>query len=131
MPNQEQREHLRELVSALRSRRYKQTKGYLKTDYGYCCLGIACEISNISDWKTIIDTTGEATRRKFCYERNDKYLPTSVMEYYGFGGHLTISDRVGTWQYLAKLNDDGVSFEHIADIIEYEFNLAESANIIR
>jgi hypothetical protein len=32
-------------ADALESGEYQQSKGRLKTKYGYCCLGVACEIS--------------------------------------------------------------------------------------
>ena len=31
-------------IKALRSGNYKQGKGYLQSNYGYCCLGVACKI---------------------------------------------------------------------------------------
>lgn len=34
-------------VAALRSGEYKQVVGSLKTNDGYCCLGVLCEVANI------------------------------------------------------------------------------------
>ena len=51
----EQAEHREMWTSALRSGYYKQTTGALqRRDYGgreaYCCLGVACDISELGEW---------------------------------------------------------------------------------
>ncbi|NCX55979.1 MAG: hypothetical protein EBW87_02120 [Burkholderiaceae bacterium] len=32
-------------IQALRSGEYKQATNYLQTDYGYCCVGVACKVT--------------------------------------------------------------------------------------
>ena len=46
----EKREHRRELAAALRSGKYRQTRGRLRDSKGFCCLGVACEISGVGKW---------------------------------------------------------------------------------
>jgi len=96
-------------ISALRSGKYQQTRGHLRDSKGYCCLGVLCDISGISEWKEL-DT----------YEGDCKYLPRSVMEWSGmssFWGSIPESDG------LANKNDKGESFNGIADIIETNWEI--------
>ena len=37
-------------VDALRSGKYQQARGALKTGDAYCCLGVACDISGLGTW---------------------------------------------------------------------------------
>lgn len=37
-------------LQALRSGQYKQTKERLKGKYGYCCLGVLCDVSGRGEW---------------------------------------------------------------------------------
>ena len=51
---EEQAEHRRQWVAALRSGRFQQGKGSLRpTADTYCCLGVACEISGLGKWVEI------------------------------------------------------------------------------
>ena len=115
----EQKQHREDLVEALRSGKYKQGKKALriKGDF-YCCLGVACDVSELGEW-------GELHRDQICYNIQcfsymgiDGVLPKYVMNYYGFitpkGSHLIHKES------LTSLNDKGYSFEQIADIIESE-----------
>jgi len=101
-----------------------QTTGYLKDDYGHCCLGRACEISGISHWQ--LDTPVQFdysnldlirwTPAIFSYDDCVAILPPEVAKYYGL-----ISDfgafGEGEWS-LTQLNDEGYTFAEIADFIE-------------
>jgi len=92
-------------VEALRSGKYAQAGGALRSGEGegFCCLGVLADICELGKWdfKNYYVVDG-------C--RNDEILPTALAEIMGLGGE--------TQRDLAKLNDDGESFEHIADIIE-------------
>jgi hypothetical protein len=91
-------------VKALRSGKYSQAKGQLKTTEGYCCLGVLCDLAvkagvlkvfptgrgnlplNVKRWAGLVDPAG------------------------GYDGH----------QNLADDNDSGNRFKTIANIIESE-----------
>ncbi len=45
-------------VEALESGDYTQTTGRLKDESGYCCLGVACEISGLGTWMTQDEVPG-------------------------------------------------------------------------
>lgn len=103
-------------VQALKSNKYSQTKGTLKDSYGYCCLGVLCEISKISDWKLI--DNHHISKYKYNDSSMIGLLPEEVRKW------ADIKTTDGTFiqnnkqLILTTLNDDGVSFNEIADIIE-------------
>lgn len=105
----EQREHRKIWVAALRSGKYQQAQGALRAGDGFCCLGVACDISGLGDW---------AHRNgRLAYLGNDKLLPLEVRDWLGLRG---VMGGYGE-NFLTDLNDDeGVSFPHIADLIESE-----------
>ena len=109
----EQRQHRAELIKALRSGKYAQARGCLREGKSFCCLGVACDISGINEWMNDYENF-------YRYFDSIDILPEKVRSYYGFvsadGGfnYLTRSTS------LSALNDNGHSFEQIANIIEKE-----------
>lgn len=152
-------EQVEKLVAALTSGEYEQAQGRLHVveqaegrlpvveGNKYCCLGVACEISELGGW---VLSEGE----NFHYDIGgpvDKsvtlalsYLPDRVQDHYGFTDHMAAftpeaawisdladEDRIrlnqilaaghyttGTNTSLIHLNDSGVSFDDIAWVIE-------------
>lgn len=104
------------LVAALRGGGYKQGRYTLrdKRNY-YCCLGVACELSGLDEW--------DLNRYESIYYYGKKFgeLPINVMEYYGFKS--SDGSRGKGNAYLSQLNDEGVDFSEISDIIESDNNL--------
>jgi hypothetical protein len=110
----QQAEHRLIWVGALRSGNYKQAKGKLRNKLGgFCCLGVACEISGLGRWDEdgrYITTGGSDSQE----------LPAPVRNWLG------LSDKVGGWDdtkehsCLAQKNDRGSTFKTIANIIESE-----------
>ena len=103
----EQIAHVEEWIAALRSGKYKQTDSLLRERDTFCCLGVACDISKISEW------------------HGNKYLgaslslPPKVQFYFGMqGSEGSMSDR--KYNHLTGMNDCGESFQKIADVIEEE-----------
>jgi hypothetical protein len=111
-------------VQALRSGKYQQATGVLYDGNGYCCLGVACDVLGI---KFLQDGDGDFYADILCEYGALCILPPQVRDMLGLrtrsGGsnvELTGSGRT----MLTELNDDGVTFPEIADIIEkYESNL--------
>ena len=103
-----------EWVAALRSGKYSQTTGTLRDEVGFCCLGVACDLSDPEGWVDI----GQPEFR-FVYNREDSqlqersYLPPHIREQLGVNNLLEIT--------LVEMNDNGKSFEEIADYIEGAF----------
>ena len=105
------KENAMKWIKALRSGKYEQTRsGHLRDSDGYCCLGVLCHINNIT-------ITGDETLPDYFdlqmldLSSNDGQLP----KYY--------KTKHGKLNTLAELNDVGLSFKQIANIIEnnYEY----------
>lgn len=104
MITEEQRERVLKWIAALRSGEYNQSFRALRGITGYCCLGVACEISGLSKWEA----------GKF-YLGEESELPNQVRLYYGLKGR---DGRYLICKTLTKDNDCGNSFEIIANTIE-------------
>lgn len=93
-------------IKALRSGKYKQGKEDLHDSVHntFCCLGVLCDIGYAQphhNGDAYIENDPDLTEN--CYlETKDGYIPS-----------------LGT--DLAKLNDNGTTFEEIADIIEKNY----------
>ena len=104
-------------VAALRSGKYSQTRGVLRDDRGYCCLGVACQL--YADAMGIEWNEGVEYR----FDGEEMVLPLSVKMWLGLNGDSgRYYDSVNDVEEysLAKANDDGMSFGGIASIIESE-----------
>jgi hypothetical protein len=111
-------------VEALRSGEYEQTNGYLRTDSGFCCLGVLCDLA-VKAGKV------EATRRdygtyQYGAEKAALGLPSEVFEWAGLpDGNPGVdypgaqSKKLDGFAALADLNDvDELNFRQIADLID-------------
>ena len=119
------REVKAEWVRRLRSGNYVQGRDFLRVKGSdgnpdrYCCLGVLCEIAEEAGVVSRFDTGYEY----YCYgrERQNYGLPRRVREWAGADTILGCFSDGGRSATLADLNDDGLSFEQIAEIIEREF----------
>ena len=102
-------------VTALRSGKYKQTSGFLRTVDGYCCLGVLCDLHNHNgmNWKGGPDED----RMTWSYYTEEGTLPKEVMDW----AQLTNHNPEIKGDALAEINDSGRSFAEIADLIELNF----------
>lgn len=106
--NLQQKENLQHWIEALRSGKFNQTTGVLKSNSdGYCCLGVICEIQNIKSYQ-------DYTSYTFVFEDfiEDKNLIPEDHFY----------DMVGLdpiqLDFLVSANDNhGLSFDEIADLL--------------
>ena len=109
----EQKKHRQEWVTALRSGDYQQTTSVLRSQAGYCCLGVACDISGLGRWE---DVNGNMYKFKMgsglfsCVD-----LPIEVAEYYGI---VSTCGDIHQEDSLIGMNDRGCSFTEIAKFIE-------------
>jgi hypothetical protein len=101
-------------ITALRSGDYGQSQGCLQDKYGWCCLGVLCNIVDGTKWIEPAE---------------------NVMEHeYDFGNEVVLEDMPprewlenhglphGLAKELAGLNDDGVQFVEIAEYIKENVN---------
>ena len=93
---------MKKWVKALRSGKYKHTKGQLQDVTGYCCLGVLCEISGKD------------------YQPGGGALPDEVMCWAGMAGDMgTLPGKNRKHVDLPELNDKAnYSFKSIANVIE-------------
>lgn len=110
-------------MKALRSGEYKQTKGRLKTEEGFCCLGVLCDLylkEQSEEWKSS-DFIEEDEVLSYEIYSCDTLPPESVVVWAGLpcaspGVMIDYRDYVND---LTELNDSlGKSFAEIADYIE-------------
>ena len=98
-------------VAALRSGKYKQGKHRLRSDADeFCCLGVLCDISPAARWngtRAVGDSGG-------IEDASIIDLPRSVQHWAG----LPTTGPVVKRGSLSALNDQGVPFSEIADLIE-------------
>jgi hypothetical protein len=108
-------------VRALRSKKYKQTDGVLskvENDeiVGHCCLGVLCQLALKNKVITRTSKTFEQDTECIVYGSECQRLPPKIQRWAG------MRSKDGTLEAdqssLAKLNDEGMIFKEIADIIE-------------
>jgi hypothetical protein len=109
-------------VGALRSGEYKQAKGVLHDNVGFCCLGVLCDIhrkeTNSSTW---VADTSDNDEDCLGYLGEVCILPVEVRAWAGFqtySSNPTVRIYGKCSSSLAQLNDNGNDFKTIADLIE-------------
>lgn len=116
-------------LEALRSGRYQQTRGQLRSSSGYCCLGVLCDISHKGTW---LDTGSSWSYGLSFFDSSDQILPGVVAEACGSSNLPYVpvtpamrsdprcADRLDNREEisLSALNDYGYTFSEIADLIE-------------
>lgn len=102
-------------VQALRSGDYKQTTGHLRTDEGFCCLGVLCDLHRQESegaWRT--DEHGQMLYKLPSGDWNHAMLPKPVREWAGL---RSINPEINS-EPLSGLNDGGWTFGDIAEVID-------------
>lgn len=138
------REQKEQWLTALRSGKYQQTNGNLHDNNGYCCLGVLCDI--LPDVVQLDKGVTDVWLFKYKQDISNAVLPATLakdLEAQSLGfkvdmfldavKHIIIyHDDVwteeayedsfqiyGTQIYtIAELNDEGYSFDCIADLVE-------------
>lgn len=118
-------------VAALRSGEYRQGRNVLKQRHGdkdtpqYCCLGVLCEIAIAEGVKVEVGSVeGNAHGTEvITYDGAYELPPDSVWLWAGMSDNnpsvdYSTEDDEEVSNVVAELNDDGYSFEQIAEWIE-------------
>lgn len=128
-------------VAALRSGKYRQARHVLNGDGGMCCLGVLCDLyiqeTEGKEWKERpIDEKDSMVFQKYkaigTFEGKDVVPPAEVVKWAGLSRENPYTG-INTWKEvpfaaeqdieqshsLAELNDSGLTFRQIADIIEF------------
>lgn len=122
-------------LEALRSGLYQQGRSLLKYknnrsgEMFYCCLGVLSDLAEkqgvVSCWADIASYKSYGgTETVYCFgEHARACLPQEVMDWAGidtpFGELATPLDDI--YNSLSSVNDAGMSFLQVADIIEEQF----------
>lgn len=143
---EEQLERIRDFVAALRSGKYAQTQNRLARDVNgsksYCCEGVAFErYGEALGYELTWDDGSVAEGSSLMLARDPEYFvgsasnaPARFWDAMGLStstdtdefsfvlpeGQWTLDDEDDYVQY-ATLNDDGFTFNQIADLIEWQF----------
>lgn len=111
------------LLEALRSGRYTQGTGKLLSNGMHCCLGVGSEICNLA--KKYLEGHIYATFFYLNGKHSGNVPPKEWwISYYGWdydGLPCKTKDGIKNHYSLYELNDDGWSFDEIADLIEDVF----------
>ena len=102
----------RRWVAALRSGKYRQGQGGLRTGDRYCCLGVLCDLADPEGWEEL------GSRGEYFHRTRSAYPRDDIISAVGLdGAHLFPSDVAG-W------NDSSAdtSFSEIADRLEEAYN---------
>lgn len=111
-------------LEALRSGKYKQDHRRLKSNDGFCCLGVLCDVMG-TKWQAFTDQDGIIT---FKTENGNNAIPSPVdvgKDVYNALHAVVVYDTnnprasVNLRDALISMNDqDGKTFNEIADFID-------------
>lgn len=115
-------------IDSLRSGKYQQGQSKLYSGDGFCCLGVLCDIyaKEVGDKSWVMkDPDYKFDAEKFDYwyfDDQSECLPECVQDWAELNEKdPVVTNRVVGEDYvttLASLNDRGVTFEDLADMIE-------------
>lgn len=111
----------RKLIEALRSGKYQQAFNQLRTEDGFCCLGVAEDVLGDEEWERGPD--GRWGKSEGVGGVQTMRLRATTLAKLGWSYASGILDDDVEWDgqrptYLGNLNDLGCPFSQIADIIE-------------
>ena len=99
-------------IEALRSGKYKQTKGRLHDDNGFCCYGVLCDIISPNEWVKCNTGCGDTFYR---FQGANSMMPDNDILKQVMKTHKCPA-------CLAAMNDRGRSFNEIADVLQKELD---------
>jgi len=119
-------------IDALRSDKYEQGSGKLRSVTGYCCLGVLCDLysqEHNTQWEFRGDEEINTQSQDYWYFGDQsEFLPESVMNWAELktpnpNVRVDVEDNEDedNWYYtdeLSNINDSGYSFNGIANLIE-------------
>lgn len=105
---------LEKWLKALESGSYIQGSGALRTEEGFCALGVLCDISALGEWRD--DSNSD---KKLYFDRIN-YLPQEVADWAG----MTSDESRSLTAFLIVFNDkEKRTFGQLAKIIKEKYKL--------
>jgi hypothetical protein len=119
-------------VEALESGDYPQdpTGGYLKTEAGYCCLGVLVEVAG-EEFHETEQLRNPAGRKIYKMPNGACGLPGTLTsqflgtDYDHHGSSVLVQEATVGEIGVHMLNDRGASFKDIARLVRHTFNLGD------
>src|ERR1700745_3372206 len=113
-------------TDALRSGDYEQGSHALHKDNSFCCLGVSCEVFKEDLKLEVTYEVQESGTIRYFYDGKSTFLPPKVVDLLEIrdAGELKWpirSPRGTSDRFLSVLNDHGLTFIEIADIIDEQF----------
>ena len=105
-------------VAALRSGGYPQTKNHLRTDKGFCCLGVACDLAAIPFAMSSSDIYLYTFELDGLITYKGMHLPQSVLVDLDLEARHNGYESKSLVDTIVVMNDRGSTFSEIADLIE-------------
>ena len=111
-------------VAALRSGEFEQTKHVLQDHYGHCCLGVCASIfADTLDIEVNKVLFREGEGFEVYYDFQAQVLPKKVADHVGLNSVEGVFSEIRMegaqmGDTLTSLNDAGMSFDQIADVLE-------------
>lgn len=99
-------------VAALKSGKYKQGRGQLNGENGYCCLGVLCEVFIAEGGVLSVRHLSRVTE----YNGETKYPPAPVLHWAGI---RSISGMASGANYSVAAVNDSNSWQGFTPSIEY------------
>lgn len=116
-------------IKALKSGEYKKTESFLRTDKGYCCLGVLCDLyhkeTGKGEWEKHHYDFGNYYKFKTDNpsEKDSKLLPFDVVRWAGLPDQVGVPlNGYGEKDIISALNDAGFSFNQLTKVIEEQFD---------
>ncbi|HEY6018439.1 MAG TPA: hypothetical protein VIY48_00610 [Candidatus Paceibacterota bacterium] len=103
-------------LAALRSGQYEQSKSKMFDGQGYCCLGVLQ-----------MELGGEIVKQEPMELPSYSWLVSKGITFYNAEGYTTYSPNIGDSHNnsASSLNDCGVSFLELADLLEREIEYTD------
>jgi hypothetical protein len=122
-------------VDALLSGKYDQGSEKLRSEQGYCCLGVLCDLyaqEQNQEWEFRGAFEEENTQPTdyWYFDGEGEFLPESVREWAGLSlanpqVRIEVTEEYeDDWVYndeIANLNDTGYTFEELSKLIKEQF----------
>ena len=109
-----------EWTKRLRSGDYKQGTMDLCSNGRFCCLGVLCEMAKEEGVVVSEDKVPCRTYRSTSdpHDASEVILPGAVQDWAGLGCSSPWVRSAGKMESLVALNDEGSTFDEIADLID-------------
>jgi hypothetical protein len=109
-------------IEALRSGEFSQVEEVLKSSHGHCCLGVLCELYTKETEQQVFNKLDDGQYSRID-NSDDEDLPDFVRDWAGMKSNHGVLPEIHPFNSLAEMNDDGIDFNEIANVIEEQMDV--------